>query len=132
MVWYSLLALDLEANWCLIAAKELAKNGTRKNIRPLSLRDFQSIFGVHPNTVTRLHYIYLYDCDSSLFQPKYLLWMLSFLKNYETEPNSSLKFLKSNPRDFRDMVWKMIYYLSEEMEEVFSSTYFLKYTIIYV
>jgi len=104
MVWYSKEAISAESDWQLIAANELARNAFKKVVRRLSQRDFIAIFGVHPTTVSKLHYVYLCDCGSSLFQPKYLLWALSWMRSYQTEPNSSIPFADYNVRYFRDNV----------------------------
>jgi hypothetical protein len=113
---YSREELTLSANWLQIAACELAKNQGKMEVKPMSERDFKTIFGINSMTTKYLHYVYLWD--SELNQPKLLLWTLSFLKNYEIEPTSNLKFTNCNTRYFRDYVWKVIAYLSTEMDEV--------------
>jgi hypothetical protein len=39
------------------------------------------------------------------------------LKNYEVEGVSSAKFIDTNTRYFRDDVWRVIYFLSQELSE---------------
>lgn len=128
MPFYTLEELSLEANWLLFGAQELAKNRgkERAQIRPLSERTFRTIFGVDSTTAKCIHYVYLIDSD--YLQPRDLLWTLSFLKNYEVEPVSSLKFI-TNERTFRDTTWDVIYFLSSQMEEVFL---FSKLFFIYI
>lgn len=101
-------------NWLLIAAENLAsKNSTNL----ISERDFRGIFGLDSFTTMYVYYIYLVD-HPTLYVPRYLLWTLSFLKNYETEVNSSLKFSPCNTLYFRQYVWAVICFLSDEMDEV--------------
>jgi hypothetical protein len=106
-----------DMNWCQVAAEELAKNLNKKTILPLTDRTFRSIFGLDPITTKWVYNIYLSDHES-LYHPKYLLWTLSWLKNYETEPNSSIKFANCNQTYFRENVWAVIHFLSDEMDEV--------------
>jgi hypothetical protein len=114
---YSREDLGLQANWKLIAARELAQNIGKVDVRPMSQRSFLADFGVLPVTVMGVHYQYLLDSDH--WHPKYLLWTLSFLKNYEVDGVSNQKFARCNQRYFRDRVWQVIFLLTEEMNEVF-------------
>jgi hypothetical protein len=110
----------LEWDWLLIASENLAKKNSNK---PISERDFRGIFGLDSLTVKFVYYIYLVD-HPDLYVPRYLLWTLSFLKNYETEVNASLKFSPCNTTYFRNYVWAVIYFLAEEMDEVFYLYFF--------
>ena len=110
----------LEWDWLLIAAENLAKKNSKK---PISERDFRGIFGLDSFTIKYVYYIYLAD-HPELYVPRYLLWTLSFLKNYETTVNAPLKFDPCNEKYFRQYVWEVICFLSEEMDEVFDISFF--------
>ena len=112
---YSKGELNLETNWLELAAYELAKNQNKENVKSLTERIFRSLFGLDSFTTKYLHYIYLAEHEY-LSDPRFLLWMLSFLKHYEKDTKGYLHFTNSNQMYFQNYVWEMIYYLSIEMD----------------
>jgi hypothetical protein len=101
-----------DVDWHILAAQELrGKKG--KN---LSDRLFRSLFGVPAIVVHYIHFVYL--LPSHLFHPCYILWTLSFCKNYESCLQNHMKFRRSNSRTFQDKVWETLAFLYSNMEEV--------------
>ena len=82
----------------------------------MNQQSFKNIFGVSPQTIQFIHYVYLLNSD--FMHPKYILWTFSFLRNYEREGIAHLKFKKTNHRSFRNAVWATIYYLATQVDEV--------------
>jgi hypothetical protein len=98
---------QVEALWQGLAALELGK-------RSISSRKFRLIFGLHEQTV---HVVYqLYFLDSPFALPKFILWLLSFLKDYERDGIAHLKFVKCNERTFRDTIWEILSFLSTSID----------------
>jgi hypothetical protein len=104
--------MEFPFNWCEVATRELC--GKERTISP---NTFCRIFGFEPPTVQAVYFLYF--LGSEFKNPKYLLWVLSFLKNYERDSVAPLKFRKCNPRTYRDSVWRVLNFLYEEMDEVF-------------
>jgi hypothetical protein len=138
MSLYSREDVGLEADWCQFGANELAKNigKNRDAIKPLSVQKFLKIYGILPDTAKTIHFVYL--LETSLFRPQYLLWTLSYLKNYEVEGVGYLKFARTNQRYHRDTIWKVINFLATNMDDVsfsffyFNLFYFTNYFILFI
>jgi hypothetical protein len=106
--------LDL---WLQIAALELGK-------RSISSKKFKLIFGFSELTVHVIHQLYF--LNSPFAKPKLILWLLSFLKNYERDGIAHLKFVKSNERTFRDTIWRILDFLVENVDETEVDFCFMK------
>jgi hypothetical protein len=106
--------LNPEVNWLLIASNELKNSFEQK--KPIISIQFHSLFGVCVKTIQYIHFIYL--LNSPYLQPKYILWIMSYMKSYENLSIAPLKFKGVSARTFYDKVWKLIFYLSSKINEV--------------
>jgi len=82
---------------------------------------------VVPETATVVHFFYL--SGTAFAAPKYLLWTLAFLKNYEHYDVAPMKFRKTNPRTFFDSVWSVLDLLGREMDEVNNHFFFFFFSL---
>ena len=110
LLWLFFVMEVLTANWCEIAAKELQRR------HPLTMRSFCNFFGISPDAAQYVYIVYLFT--SPFNDPKYLLWLLSFLKSYEKYEICHLKFRKCNPQTMREVIWDVLEFLEAEMDEV--------------
>jgi len=115
MPWYTKQPFaNMSANFCEIATHELHKYSSSQRI--MSPSTFEQLFGLTPSTVQIIHFLYLFP--THLFQPKYLLWSLYFLKHYPLNSAAHLPFVDTNEKTFRLMVWETLKYLGGVMDEL--------------
>jgi hypothetical protein len=97
-------------DWTEVASMEL------KDSSSLSIRAFLSLFGVLPQTVKLLHQKYL--LHSPFQHPRNLLWAFYFVKHYPKTSVAPLPFYCCNQTTFFQVVWGVLDFLNENLNEV--------------
>jgi len=97
MPWYSKQPFNnVSVNFYEIATLELLKYASSQKI--IFSVTFKQLFGLTPSTVQIIHFLYL--LPTPLFQPKYLLWSLYFIKHYPLNSSAHLPFVETNEKTF--------------------------------